>query len=234
MEDTISISHDVIDGKIVSVIKPVGMSSFGVVRRIKSASGISRIGHAGTLDPFAEGVLVVGIGRQATRTLGTICELDKEYIADVKLGVATDTGDPTGKVVSESPVPGLQTSDFVAVLNGFRGQIEQVPPIYSALKINGKRFYSLARKGIKIERKSRPVTIYDLELLELGESHFRFRVVCSKGTYIRVLAEDIAIRLGTNAHLTKLVRTRVGSYCLNESEELESLTKRLREARQGD
>ncbi len=219
------------DGAIVSVIKPPGISSFGVVRKIRHASGVQRVGHAGTLDPFAEGVLVVGIGRSATRRLGAICDRDKEYAADVRLGRATDTGDPTGKVISEQPVPALSHDIIASALNNFRGEIEQIPPRYSAVKVNGQRLYKLARRGVDVVRSPRRVTIYEIQLIDFSDSGFQMQVVCSKGTYIRVLAEDIGKALGTVAHLSRLVRTRVGEFLLSESEDLENLTAKLQAER---
>jgi len=218
-------------GVILAVRKPAGISSFTVVRKIRGASGVKRVGHAGTLDPFAEGLLVVGIGRSATKLLSHICDFDKEYIGTVTLGSATDTGDPTGKVISESPVPPFSESELMVALGKFSGTIMQIPPIYSAIQIDGKRLYKLARKGIEIDRPARPVNIYQIEPLEVSGLGFLFRVVCSKGTYIRVLAEDIARELGTVGHLSKLVRTRIGEYSLGSAEDLLQLTRRLEEER---
>lgn len=220
-----------VEGTIIAVNKPAGISSFGVVRKIKFASGIKRVGHAGTLDPFAEGVLVIGIGRSATKQLGLVCDQEKEYQADVALGASTDTGDPTGQIIAEMPVPELKCSDIEAVFPQFIGATEQIPPIYSAVKIGGQRLYKLARKGIEVTRTPRPVNISKIELIGITSIGFQMHVTCSKGTYIRVLAEDIGKALGTVAHLDRLIRTRVGNYCLSEAEDLTKFTAQLQEER---
>ncbi len=219
------------DGAIVAVNKPPGVSSFGVVKKIRYASGIKRVGHAGTLDPFAEGVLVVGIGRTATRQLGEVCNQEKEYLADVWLGVLTDTGDPTGQIIAGAPVPDLTAGDYERVFQGFIGNIEQIPPIYSAVKVGGQRLYKLARKGIEVVRAPRPVQVFDIKLTKIIEFGFQMHVTCSKGAYIRVLAEDIGRGLGTVAHLKRLIRTRIGKFNLVESEDLTGFCAKLQEGR---
>ncbi len=220
------------EGTIVSVCKPPGISSFGVVRKIRYASGVQRVGHAGTLDPFAEGVLVIGIGRVATRKLGLICDQEKEYVADVCLGRATDTGDPTGIVVSEVPIPLLSEDMITTAMRLFVGVIQQIPPKYSAIKVDGQRLYKLARMGVETVRNPRLVTITKIQFTGMIDIGFQMHVTCSKGTYIRVLAEDIGKALGTVAHLNRLIRTRVGDYLLSESEDLTAFSAKLQAERQ--
>jgi len=213
------------DGRIIAVAKPAGISSFKVVSRIRHACKIKRVGHAGTLDPFAEGVLVIGIGRTATRQLGDLMRGDKEYLAEVVLGVTTDSGDLTGNIIARSDLPMPTTEAISSTLDNFRGEIEQIPPMYSALKIGGERLYKLARKGEIVERKARPAFIHELELVRVNEDGFVIRVVCGHGTYIRTLAEDIGNSLGLGAHLRSLVRTRVGEFKLEGAWDLGKLTE---------
>ena len=210
-----------LEGVIIPVYKPVGISSFGVIHRLRRLTGIKRIGHCGTLDPFADGVLVVGIGRRATRRLGLFMKMEKEYIARVVTGIITDTDDLTGKVISSAECPPFDREQIEAVLQRFSGDIMQVPPRYSALKVDGQRMYKAARKGVEVERKPRPVTIKELELTGKESDGFIIRVVCSSGTYIRSLGYDIGQVLGCGAHLGALTRTRVGHYTLADALRLE-------------
>jgi tRNA pseudouridine55 synthase len=209
------------DGQIIAINKPPGISSFDVVRRIRKAVGIRKVGHGGTLDPFAEGVLVIGIGRGATRQLGEFLKGDKEYIAEVILGIVTDTYDPTGKVLERNTVPDedeeVLEKRICTVLKKYEGEIQQVPPSFSAVKVNGVRSYKAARKGEELEIKARRITISEIKLTRLTKIGFEMRVVCSHGTYIRSLAYDIGRELGYGAHLGKLVRTRVSDFTINEA-----------------
>lgn len=223
-----------VEGSIVPIIKPPGITSFEVVRRIRKVTGIKKVGHAGTLDPFAEGVLVVGIGRSATRQLANWMRQEKEYIGRITMGVVTDTYDPTGKVVERNPFEMPDTRQIQQVLSGFTGDIKQVPPIYSALKVKGMRMYKAARKGIAVERESRTVRISQIELMQMMPDGFEIRAVCSHGTYIRSLAHDIGKALGPGAHLSRLIRTRIGNYTIDCSEELEKFLVRLSDIRKGD
>ncbi len=216
-----------LEGLIVGVAKPAGITSFGVVSRIRRSSRIQRVGHAGTLDPFAEGVLVVGIGRIATRQLGDIMRFDKEYVADVVLGVTTDTGDPTGRITQKSDLPSPDADAIREVLGRFQGESEQVPHAFSAIKFGGKPSYKMARKGISTERIARPVVIHEIELTGMLPNGFSLRVVCGHGVYIRVLAEDIGNLLGMGGHLGRLVRTRIGEYTLAEAYILDELLSQL-------
>lgn len=210
---------DSIEG-ILLVDKPKGPSSFKLVQILRKRLGVKKIGHAGTLDPFATGVMVMLIGRRYTRLSDQFLCSDKEYIAEVYLGKTTDTYDSEGTIVAESSViPSLE--EIQRTLSFFQGEIEQIPPMYSAKKIEGKKLYELARKGVEIERKSVKVVLathfirYEYPYLEL-------RIVCSKGTYIRSIAYDLGLKLGCGAHLSNLRRTRSGLFhlqdCINEME----------------
>ena len=205
--------------------KPIEWTSFDVVKKIRSATGISKVGHAGTLDPFAEGVLVICLGL-ATKRVSEIMEMEKEYQATVRLGSETDTFDRTGRIVDQAPVPDVDYVIIEEVLARFIGNIQQIPPMYSALKVGGRRLYDLARAGQTIPRKPREVSIYDITLIDWRPpSEIDFQVICGKGTYVRVLASDIARELGTLGFLTALKRTRVGHFSATDTirmHELES------------
>jgi tRNA pseudouridine55 synthase len=194
------------------VDKPGGITSNNVVSRVKRATGIKKVGHAGTLDPLATGVVVVAIGK-VTRLIRFIQEQPKEYLATAEFGVATDTLDADGAVLSREPMD-VTIAALEAVRPRFLGAILQVPPMVSALKHQGRRLYELAREGVVIEREAREVRIDELEFTSVGPGPYpevEFRVVCGKGTYVRSLADDIAATLGGAAHLTALRRTRIGS-----------------------
>ena len=208
---------------ILVIDKSAGWTSMDVCAKLRGMFHEKRVGHAGTLDPRATGVLPVFLGR-ATRAVQFAAESDKEYIAGLKLGVITNTQDTTGEVLEERPVE--VTSDGLReVLEGFRGPIEQVPPMYSAIKINGKKLYELARKGREVERAPRPVTIHALELLgwpDAGED-FSLRVVCSKGTYIRTLCHDIGQALGCGGCMSSLRRVKAAGFTLADCVTLEAV-----------
>jgi tRNA pseudouridine55 synthase len=195
------------------VHKPPGISSFGVIRLARKELGIRKIGHAGTLDPLAEGVLVLGVGK-ATKLLTSLEGAGKSYRATLRLGVRTDTYDSTGRVVDEREPSGVTAEAFSETLDRFRGEIEQVPPMYSAIKKDGVTLYKLARQGVEVEREARRVTVSRLELVEFAQPSATIDVDCSKGTYIRSLVDDIGRALGVGAHMTALVRTRVGPFAI--------------------
>ncbi len=182
-----------------------------MVSKVRRLAGQKRVGHAGTLDPMAEGVLPILLGR-ATRLAEYIQLGRKTYVAMVQLGVSMDTDDAEGTVIAESPVPDLSVSSIEVVLGQFRGEISQTPPQYSALKVGGQRAYAVARAGGAVALAARSVTIDDLRLVSWSEAELTLEVTCSKGTYIRALARDIAVALGTVGHLTALRRTRVGAF----------------------
>ena len=214
-----------LEGTLVPINKPPGMTSYDVVRRIKRATGIKKVGHAGTLDPFAEGVLLVGIGRSATRRLDEFLKGDKEYLARVVLGVVTDTYDPTGEIIERNNFSPPEEENIRAVLKRFEGEQLQTPPRYSAIKVNGVRMYRAARRGIDVEPKPRRVTLREIRLTDMTTDGFEMRVTCSHGTYIRSLAYDIGRELGPGAHLGRLIRTRVGEYTLEQAVDLETFVR---------
>ena len=215
-----------IDGLLV-VDKPTGWTSHDVVAKLRGATRQRRIGHAGTLDPDATGVLLVGLGR-VTRLMRFLQETTKEYRGVVSFGVATDTLDAAGAELARREMPELDGTAIESVLPKFRGDIEQVPPMVSALKVDGKRLHELAREGKIVDRKPRPVRIdrFDLETFEPGSfPRATVTVVCSSGTYIRSLAADLGTVLGGYAHLASLVRLRVGAFTLADATRLDVLVE---------
>lgn len=211
------------EGTIIAVNKPKGPSSSQIVVRLKKMTGISRIGHAGTLDPLATGVLVVGIGRAATKLLWSKELEEKEYIADIHFGMTSTSADAEGEKtpVAVTHIPSVE--ELTATLKTFVGITEQVPPRYSAIKIAGKPAYKQARSGAEFELKARTIEILSIELLSYEWPHATIKVVCKSGVYIRSLARDIGQALGTGAYMSDLVRTRVGRFILEEAIKLEDL-----------
>ena len=207
---------------IVLLDKPAGITSNTALQKVKRLFNANKAGHTGALDPIATGVLPICLG-EATKVSGYLLDSDKGYRVLIKLGVKTSSGDIEGDVIEERPVPQIDEQKLEAVLAQFRGDIEQIPPMHSALKKDGQPLYKLARKGIEVERKARPVTIYELTLLEFGADTLSLDVRCSKGTYIRTLAEDIGEVLGCGAHVLELRRTLAGSYDLTQARTLEDL-----------
>ena len=206
---------------IVIIDKPQEWTSNDVVSRLRRVFNTRRIGHGGTLDPMATGVLPVFVGR-ATRGVEFFEHAEKVYETTVRFGLTTDTEDITGKTITECEVS-LTEADVLAVLPKFRGDILQVPPMYSAIKVNGQKLYDLARKGREVERQPRPITIHELELLEFSGNEARLRVRCSKGTYIRTLCKDIGEALGCGACMAALRRVEAGEYTLEGSVPLRQL-----------
>lgn len=206
---------------IVIVDKPADWTSQDVVSKLRGVFQTRRIGHGGTLDPMATGVLPVFVGR-ATRGVEFFEHAEKTYEAALQLGITTDTEDTTGKILKEKPVSVTQ-EQFLAVLEQFRGEIQQVPPMYSALKVNGQKLYELARKGREVERKSRTITIHQLDCLEFSGTSAKIRVRCSKGTYIRTLCKDIGEALGCGGCMAALRRVAAGSYPIEEAVPLADL-----------
>lgn len=207
---------DFISGEIIAVDKPLGWTSFDAVKRIRGA--IQRrlhvrkfkVGHAGTLDPLATGVLIVCTGR-ATRRIEELQNGDKEYVATIRLGATTPSYDLETAIDREYPWDHITREMVEDAIPAFTGKIMQVPPVFSAVKVEGKRAYDLARKGKEVSLKAKPLEIREMELLEFTPPEIRVRIVCSKGTYIRAIARDLGEALGTGAHLTALRRTRVGT-----------------------
>jgi tRNA pseudouridine55 synthase len=206
----------------VVVDKPAGITSFDVVARVRRALGERRVGHAGTLDPMATGVLPVCVG-EATKLVPFLMGGDKEYEAEACLGVTTDTLDATGTVVAEASCAHVTRADVEALLPRFTGRILQVPPMHSALKIDGQRLYELARKGVEVEREARPIEIHALTLTAWTPPRLGLRVCCGKGTYIRSLIDDLGRALGVGAHMTALARTRVGAFARAAAVALDAL-----------
>ncbi len=207
---------------ILNLDKPGGMTSHDVVRQVRRVTGIRRVGHAGTLDPMATGVLLVCVGR-ATRLAEYMLMADKKYGATVRLGVETDTYDADGRVLSSNPV-GISREEVEAALTEFSGPIDQVPPMYSAVKHRGRPLYAMARRGITVEREPRQVRISRVAMTDWSPPEFSFEVVCSAGTYVRSLAHDLGQSLGCGAHLTRLVRSRSGRFGLEDAVPLRELT----------
>jgi len=206
---------------IVIVDKPRDWTSQDVTARLRRVFGTRRIGHGGTLDPMATGVLPVFVGR-ATRGVEFFEHAEKTYETVLRLGVTTDTEDMTGTVLTETPVS-FTEEQLQKTLEAFRGEILQVPPMYSALKVNGQKLCDLARKGKTVERQPRPITIHELTLLERGENTLRLRVRCSKGTYIRTLCKDIGEKLGCGGCMESLHRISAGEYTIDEAVPLQTL-----------
>ncbi|HLT99346.1 MAG TPA: tRNA pseudouridine(55) synthase TruB [Burkholderiaceae bacterium] len=212
-----------LDG-VLLLDKPEGLSSNHALQRAKRALDARKAGHTGTLDPFATGLLICCMGR-ATKICGPMLNADKTYVATVRFGEETDSGDLTGNITMKASddFQGVSQEALLQVLPEFRGEIQQVPPMYSALKKDGRPLYEYARQGIELERPPRQVTIYRLELLDSDGMQARLLVDCSKGTYIRTLAQDIGRRLGCGAHLVALRRTRIGPFDISDSIGLEAL-----------
>ena len=205
---------------ILNIHKPVGWTSFDVVKKIRSITREKKVGHGGTLDPFAEGVLIIGTGKD-TKRLNGITHSDKSYTAVLSLGTGTNTLDTEGNVTDQKQVPALTVEKIESVLHSFLGKTMQMPPMFSAKKINGTRLYKLARKNIEIDRKPVEIHVRDIQFLDYCDHKITFTVICSKGTYIRVLGKDIAEKLDTVGHLISLIRIRVGGYSIDESQTIE-------------
>jgi len=215
------------DGVLV-IDKPTGPTSFDVVRQVRSLLRIKNVGHTGTLDPMATGVLPLCLG-EATKVAGFITEGDKAYEATVRLGAETDTQDAEGQVTARSPVPPLTPALLEATLARFRGRFDQVPPMYSAVKVGGKRLYELARAGEEVERAARHVTVYELVLRDFSADRLQLSVRCSKGFFVRTLAFDLGRALGCGAHLEALRRTASGPFALAQALPLAEVPALLKE-----
>ncbi len=222
---------------LVVVDKPAGMTSHDVVARVRRLAGTRKVGHAGTLDPMATGVLVLGVNR-ATRLLGHLMLTEKEYAATVRLGIRTTTDDAEGEVVATTPTEGLTEDDVRAAFAAQVGEIEQIPSAVSAIKVDGKRAYRRVREGEDVELPARLVTVHELDVsavrlsAEVGEADIRVR--CSSGTYIRAIARDVGAALGVGGHLTALRRTAVGPFALTQARTLDALAGELRVVPLGD
>jgi tRNA pseudouridine55 synthase len=204
--------------------KPAGMTSHDVVDRVRRVTNIRKVGHAGTLDPFATGLLIVGVGRPATREMQKIVGLDKTYETVFMFGAQSDTDDREG-VIEPAPIDEVGDVEIKAVFESYTGAIKQLPPTYSAVKINGQKMYEAARKGQKLEAKPRSVTVYQMvPALPMCESRLAVTIECSSGTYIRALARDIGKDLGGGGYVEELRRTRIGSFSIEDATKLDDLT----------
>jgi len=201
---------------VISIFKNTGMTSFDVVRIIKKVSGTKKVGHTGTLDPEASGVLPVCIGK-GTKIIDYIMNSDKVYEVEFKLGIKTTTYDLEGEIIEENDPSNINNEEILKTINSFKGEYSQVPPMYSALKQNGVRLYELARKGIEVEREGRLVKIYNIEDIKVDNPNISMKVTCSKGTYIRSLCYDIGEALGVGAAMTKLKRTKTSKFSEEQS-----------------
>jgi tRNA pseudouridine55 synthase len=213
---------------VLLIDKPAGMTSHDVVDRVRRHFGFKKVGHCGTLDPAATGLLILVLER-ATKLQDRLMSDDKAYEGAMILGVSTDSQDADGAIIAEKPVPPLTAEDIEEVLAKFRGDIQQIPPMVSAVKHQGTPLYKLARKGKTVERKPRLIHIYDLRVLGLELPRITFRVACTKGTYVRTICSDVGDLLGCGAHLHELRRTRSGKFDVNETHQLQAVLTLTRE-----
>ena len=204
--------------------KEIGLTSRQEVNNVSRKLGEKKAGHIGTLDPFADGLLIVLLG-SSTKISPFLEVMDKTYLATLKLGKKTNTGDLTGEVVETKEIPTLSKDKISTVLQGFLGKSSQIPPLFSALKVNGQEMYKYARKGIEIERKPREIEVFEINLVSSEKDEITFIAKVSKGTYIRTLGEDIAERLGTVGHLIRLTRTAIGPYSLKDAKKSSEVTE---------
>lgn len=214
---------------IINVYKEKGYTSHDVVARLRGILHQKKIGHTGTLDPDAEGVLPVCLGK-GTKVCELLTDKDKTYVAELLLGVETDTLDTSGRVLARHEVS-VSEKEAVAAVESFLGTIQQIPPMYSALKVGGKKLYELARAGIEVERKARTITVHSIRVLEVKLPVILFEVTCSKGTYVRSLCRDIGEKLGCGGCMQKLLRTRVERFCVEDSLKLEQIQRLAEEGR---
>ena len=210
------------EGELLLVRKPAGWTSFDVVHKISRMFGIKKVGHAGTLDPLATGLLIVCTGKK-TKTLGTFVGLEKEYDAEMTLGGRTESFDAATPVLETKSTEGIDESRVLAVLREFTGARLQVPPMWSAVSVKGKRLYRYAREGVEVQRAPREIVVHSIVPLQIRVPVVRFSVTCSKGTYIRSLVHEMGERLGCGAYLSALERTRIGPYRLADAVTLEEL-----------
>lgn len=208
---------------ILLINKPIGPSSFDVVRKVRKLAGIKRVGHAGTLDPLASGLMVLCLGRY-TKLAGHLTESSKVYESVFRLGVSSNTDDNEGNIIEEKPLDGLQEKNILDALGDFRGTIEQIPPRFSAIKIDGVRAYKMARGDENFEISPRIVTIFELSVTKISMPEVHVRVHCSKGTYIRALARDLGLKLGVGALASGIKRVKSGNFSVTEALDFEHLS----------
>ncbi|MBI4530276.1 MAG: tRNA pseudouridine(55) synthase TruB [Candidatus Latescibacteria bacterium] len=215
---------------VLAVDKPSGMTSHDVVAAVRRGIGGVKVGHTGTLDPMATGLLFLCIGR-ATKSAKLLEAHVKEYEVEVHLGVSTTTGDAEGEILERCEVPFPETEHVIRVCQGFTGEVEQIPPMFSAVKVEGQRLYRLARRGLIVERPLRKVTISTIEVLDYTPPFLRLRIVCSKGTYIRTLVEDLAAALGLGAYVRALRRSKIGRFLVEQALPLDLVLRMASERR---
>lgn len=214
------------DSGFILINKKQGPTSFNAIYQLRKITGVKKIGHAGTLDPFADGLLIVAIGREATKEINKYVKLDKEYVATLKLGEVSNTYDIEGEIVkSEKKNNDLRIEDIKKVIKKFIGKQKQIPPMFSAKKVGGKKLYELARKGIEVERKSSLINIFKIEVIEFEWPVLKIKVNCSSGTYIRSLGHDIGQVLGCGAYLKDLKRTKIGEFELKNAVFIDGLNE---------
>lgn len=216
---------------LILIDKPEDWTSFDVVKKVKGIGRFKKVGHGGTLDPFATGLLILGSGKM-TRQLQNVSNAVKTYEATIQFGQSTDTYDRTGTIVQDAALSAIDNELVENTVKSYLGDSLQVPPMYSAKKVNGVRLYKMARKGKEVERKPNPITIFEIDVLQFGALSVDLRIVCSKGTYIRTLAHDIGEKCGYHAFLSALRRTQIGDYALQQAvsiSEFEAFWKTLRE-----
>ncbi len=204
-------------GKIIAVWKPKGPTSFDIIRKLRNLTGVKKIGHAGTLDPLASGVLVVGMGREATRKLREVVEAEKEYLATIKFGVESATDDEAGRKTKVMVVTKPSRTEIEKVLLKFCGKILQKPPIFSAIKVGGKRAYELARQGQKVKLKKRQVEVKEIKIIKYKWPLLKLKIISGPGFYVRSLARDLGKKLKVGGYLKDLERTRVGQFKKSKS-----------------
>ncbi len=211
---------------LLLIDKPAGMTSHDVVDRVRKLTGIQKIGHAGTLDPFATGLLILGVGKTYTKQLGDLVGLDKNYEATFVLGARSDTDDPEGPITPTESDRDIARNEIESAMQRYLGQIEQVPPKFAAIKIKGKKMYELARAGQAVKAKPRQVHIDEYELLKTSPNNheLKVRIKCGSGTYIRALARDLGEDLGVGGYVSELRRTKIGSYSIENATSLDELT----------
>ncbi|WP_075351303.1 tRNA pseudouridine(55) synthase TruB [Algoriphagus marinus] len=207
--------------------KPFKWTSFDVVRKVRNTLKIKKVGHAGTLDPLATGLLIVCAGKM-TKQIDTFMGQEKEYTGTFEIGATTDSFDLEQPVIQVADPAGISLSDVEAAVKELTGDILQIPPMHSAIKVDGKRVYESARKGIDVKMEQRPVTVSEFEITRFENPTVEFRIVCSKGTYIRSLARDLGDKLGVGAYMSSLCRTRIGEFTLAESKNLDNLIEEIK------
>lgn len=209
----------------ILIDKPAGITSHDVVDKLRKITGVKKIGHAGTLDPIATGLLIIGVGRPATKEISKFSKLDKEYEAEIFLGAETNTYDKNGKITYIDTSYICSEKEIREALFSFVGSIEQIPPMYSAKKIKGRKLYEMAREGIEVERKAINVRIYDIDLIKIDGDVVKIKIKCGTGTYIRCLAHDLGDALRCGAYLKQLRRLAIGKYRVDNAVELDNINK---------